>query len=345
MAKWTTNGRILACAALAVLLPLSCASAPQNSTKKKVSKSKPEPDQLFEDEDLSAGGAKGSAASSAKASKTPPVAKTGPKWSVPGAPQTDTRPAAVETPEVAESAQTPEGPAANGTKTADDRRWSICLLSFTGEDHEQLAKAACTQVRGRYPSLDRAFVRSKGNGSAVFVGRFTAPGDPAAKPLLKEVHAITDGATRPFARAMLTRWETASGGKPGPFDMRSIRAANPDKRTIYSMEVAVWSDFGSGELSVEEIRKKAEAYTARLRTQGFAAYYNHDDDRRMSIVTIGVFGEDAYNSQTMLYSDEVEAIRKRFPKLLVNGEELQRLVRTGSTETTPEKSFLVEVPK
>ncbi len=111
------------------------------------------------------------------------------------------------------------------------------------------------------------------------------------------------------------------------------------------MEVAVWSDFGSGEVSIDEIRKKAEAFTKQLRAQGQQAFYFHDDDKGMSIVTIGVFGEDAYNPQSMLYSDAVEAVRKKFPNLLVNGEELRRLTRPGSTETTPERTLLVEVPK
>ena len=65
----------------------------------------------------------------------------------------------------------------------------------------------------------------------------------------------------------------------------------------------------------------------------------------MSIVTIGIFGENAYNAKTTLYSDEVEAIKKRFPKLLVNGEDLLRPVRKGSKETTPETTLLVEVPR
>lgn len=339
-----THATTLVCALMAVAIGLAtgCASAPPKTQKKGVSRAKPDPSDLFADEDM---------APEATADVTKPAgsggqaAKAKPKWSVPGAPQTQEQSAKASPPDESLSTDPADAPEPKEAKKQDDRRWSVCLLSFTGEGHEQLAKAACSQVRGKYPALSGAFVRSKSNGSVVLVGRFSAPGDPEAKPLLDQVHAMTDGSVRPFARAMLTRWEPARAGKVGQFDLRQARLANPDQRTMYSMEVAVWSDFESGELSLEEIRKRAEAYTAKLRAQGYLAFYNHDDDRRMSIVTIGIFGHDAYNSQSMLFSDEVEAIRKKFPKLLVNGEELQRIVRSGSQETTPEKTFLIEVPR
>lgn len=219
------------------------------------------------------------------------------------------------------------------------------LLSFTGEDHALLADAACINVRGRYPKLGKAFVRERSSGSVVAIGHFAGPSDPAVKPMLDELHAVVDGATRPFARAMLTRLQTSSESAMGAFDLRRARQANPNARALYSVEVAVWSDFGSKEISLENIRKNAEDHTKKLRTQGFTAFFHHDDDRQMSIVTIGLFGPDAYNAQTMLYSSEVEAIKKKFPKLLVNGEELRRPIRKGSQETVADASLLIEVPR
>ena len=69
-----------------------------------------------------------------------------------------------------------------------------------------------------------------------------------------------------------------------------------------------------------------------MRAQGLPAFFHHDDDRRMSMVTVGLFGEDAYDAKTTLYSDEVMAIKKRFPKLKVNGEDLLKPIRKGSQE-------------
>ena len=229
---------------------------------------------------------------------------------------------------------------------ADDKggRWGVLLLSFTGDEHLESAKAACRQLRQRYPLLKGAYVREKSNGSVVLVGRFNAVDDPAAKPLAKQVQSLVDGEERPFARAFLTRVEPAKRGSSGALELRKLREENPDVRELYSLEVAVWSDFGSGEISLDEIRRQAEAYTKKLRAQGYLAFYQHDDDKRMSMVTVGAFGKDAYDSKTMVYSDEVEAIRKNFPKLLVNGEELLRPVLRGSKETTPERPILILVP-
>ncbi|MBM4102067.1 MAG: hypothetical protein FJ256_07395 [Phycisphaerae bacterium] len=232
------------------------------------------------------------------------------------------------------------------TLVGDDKggRWGVLLLSFTGEEHLESAKAACRQLRQRYPLLKDSYVREKSNGSIVLVGQFTAVDDPAAKPLAKQVQALRDGDERPFARAFLTRVEPAKRGSSSALELRRLREENPDVRELYSLEVAVWSDFGSGEISLDEIRRQAEAYTKKLRAQGYMAFYQHDDDKRMSMVTVGAFGRDAYDAKTMVYSDEVEAIRKNFPKLLVNGEELLRPVMRGSKETTPERPILILVP-
>lgn len=236
--------------------------------------------------------------------------------------------------------------AADATLLGDAQggRWGVLLLSFTGEEHLESAKAACRQLRQRYPLLKDSYVREKPNGSVVLVGRFHAVDDPAAKPLAKQVQALQDGDERPFARSFLTRVEPAKRGSSGALELRRLREENPDVRELYSLEVAVWSDFGSGEISLEEIRRQAESHTKKLRAQGYLAFYQHDDDKRMSMVTVGAFGKDAYDAKTMVYSDEVEAIRKNFPKLLVNGEELLRPVMRGSKEVTPERPILILVP-
>ncbi len=326
---------------LVVWLLAGCANATPIAAKKPTSESATDADALFSDESIvdSAPDSEVRAVDRSTAAPTsPPKAK--PSWSVPGTPVTGP----------SRSPRAPEAdPQVQGTPSApgkvDDRRWSVLLMSFTGEDHAQLARAACEQIRGRFKDLTGAFVRSKTNGSVVLVGRFASPKDPEAKPMLKAAQSIVDGNTRPFARALLTRWEPSRDTKPGPHDLRQARRANPGAARLFSLEVAVWSDFGSEQIAVDEIRKKAEAYARELRMQGSEAFYFHDDDRRMSIVTVGVFGEDAYNPQTMLFSDAVDQSRRKFPKLLVNGEELLKLKQPGSKDTVPEPSVLVEVPE
>lgn len=201
----------------------------------------------------------------------------------------------------------------------------------------------------QYPVLSDAYVKSNSSGSVVMVGRYTGLDDPAAKPRVKAVQEIQDArGGRPFARAILSRLEGSRRTGPlSPSDLRSARAMKPGNSTLYTLQVAIWSDFGSGEVSPEEIRRSAEGYCARLRSQGHAAFYYHDEDRRMSIVTVGVFGPEAYDARTTLFAPEVDELMRKFPVMLVAGEEL--LVRTDprdpNSKMLPQKPMLVEVPR
>ena len=246
----------------------------------------------------------------------------------------------------AAAAPSARAPAARGDSSAN---WGITLATFTGDGHRQAADQARSSIARQYPALSDAYVKSNSSGSVVMVGRYTGLDDPAAKPRVKAVQEIQDArGGRPFARAILSRLE--SSRRAGPLaasDLRSARAMKPGNSTLYTLQVALWSDFGSGEVSPEEIRRSAEGYCARLRSQGHAAFYYHDDDRRMSIVTVGVFGPEAYDARTTLFSPEVDELMAKFPVMLVAGEEL--LVRSDprdpNSRMLPQKPMLVEVPR
>jgi hypothetical protein len=223
------------------------------------------------------------------------------------------------------------------------------LATFTGDGHRQAADQARMSIVRQYPALSDAYVRSNTSGSVVMVGRFTGLDDPSAKPRVKAVQEIQDTrGARPFARAILSRLDTSRrSGPPAANDLRSARAMKPGNSTLYTLQVGIWSDFGSGEVSPDEIRRSAEGYCARLRSQGHAAFYYHDEDRRMSIVTVGVFGPEAYDARTTLFSPEVDALMAKFPVMLVAGEEL--LVRSDprdpKSRMVPQRPMLVEVPR
>lgn len=224
--------------------------------------------------------------------------------------------------------------------------WSIVLATFADEDHEAVAEAARLQITRLYPDLKGAFVRPSGSGSVLLWGEFDGPEDPRAKPALEKIKGITNGASRPFARAMLSRLEQASETSIGPWDLRQVRRKFPKVRVMYTLQVAAWSDLGSRTLTFDEIRRSAEAYCRQLRSQGYEAYYNHDANQMTSIVTVGVFGPNAYDPKSTLYAPEVEALLKKFPKHLVNGAEV--LVKSdprNPDRTVPQACRLVEVPR
>lgn len=233
-----------------------------------------------------------------------------------------------------------------GAGTHAPRGWSIALATFSGDDHRAVAEAACRHFAAQVPDLSGAFVRSTPSGSVVLWGSFEGPRDPLAKPTIERLKQITFGDARPFARAMLTRVDQFTEEEMHPWDLRQVRRMHPRVRIIYTLQVAAWSDLGSGALTLEQIQRSAEAYCRQLRAQGVDAWFHHDADLRTSIVTVGVFDHRAYDPQSTLFAPEVEAMRRRFPTSLLNGEEL--LLKPDPSRpnhVVPQPSRLVEVPR
>ena len=227
----------------------------------------------------------------------------------------------------------------------DGESWGIVLQTFSQDDHAARAQTALKSIRSRWPQLEGAYVRQVGGGSAVLIGTFSGPTDPRAKQQLEQVKQIVDGRARPFALAMLTRFETNPGAM-GQFDLRRARERFPNQNPLYSVQVAVWSDLGSGELSLAEVKQRAESYCKQLRTRGIEAYVFHDGGTKTSSVCVGVFGKDAYDPRSTLYSAEVEAVLRRFPKHLVNGEPLMLPYdKSDPSKLRAQPPTLVEVPK
>ena len=223
--------------------------------------------------------------------------------------------------------------------------WAIVLGTFTGPEHAEAAEQARVRLAERIPEFAGASVRSTGRGSTILWGQFSGPDDPAAQTELKRIQAYEWQGARPFARAFLTRPETTRKPPTNPMDLRNLRAQFPQADPLHTLQVAVWADF-DGSLPLEVIRRNAESFAAQLRTQGFQAWFHHDDDLKMSVVTIGAFGADAYDPRSTLYLPEIEALMKKFPAMLVNGEPL--MVRTSpqlkKSPEVPQKSMLVLVP-
>lgn len=276
------------------------------------------------------------------------------------APATDTRTLREPTPEdvaaakrlAASRPRTTRAGAGTGAATAvapEDERptWGVMLATFSGEDHRANAMTARDEISRRFPAVADCYVRTTTRGSVVLVGRFEGPQEAAAQAELKRVKEIQSNGQRVFGRAILTRvGASADLSPPGPHDLRSVRAQAP-KATMYTLQVAVWSALGTDELKMSEIKRAAESYCRELRTQGNEAYYFHDFDTRTSVVTVGVFGADAYDSKSTLYAPDVELVMRKFPKHLVNGEELRIPVdpRNPAGKTIPQAPRLVEVPK
>jgi hypothetical protein len=225
--------------------------------------------------------------------------------------------------------------------------WTVLLGTYTDEGHEAAAAnmvRSCATIDAR---LGAARVHTTGKGSMVIYGGWDDPQSPAAQAALAWIKGIELRERPVFPRAMLTRINLRHAQRQfKPAELMSVRLRYPRIDPLYTLQVAVWGDFGSGQLSLEEIRRRAEAYTRELRGRGFEAYFHHDDDQRLSMVTVGLFDHTAIDPESGLYSEEVERSLREFPEHLVNGEPLFEPTGSGRPDLgrRVQKPRLVLVP-
>ena len=227
--------------------------------------------------------------------------------------------------------------------------WAIVLLTFSAEGHQRAAANALQQLPAIAPQLGGgAWVRTTENGSIVVYGHYESPESAEAQRDLERVKTLTVRERQVFPRAILTRIRLPGAQRAlHPHELYSARKRYPNVDPLYTLEVAVWGDFESGKLSRAEIHRRAEAYAQELRAQGFEAYFYHDDDKRLSVVTVGLFDRRAIDARSGLYSSQVDVLLERFPAHLVNGELLHEPIsmRRPGRGTRVQKPLLVHVPK
>lgn len=245
------------------------------------------------------------------------------------------------------------GPAADRAgRSAGSHRstvWTIVLATFPAGGQPQVAaQNMVSQLATLAPQLTDVWVHNTDKGSMVVYGRYDGPQTKRAQADLELVKGITYRDSPMFGRAMLTRVSVGpDADRLNPMALVSVRTRYPNVDPLYTIEVAMWSDFGSGKLTLEQIHRSAEDYARQLRAKGFDAYFFHDDDSRISTVTVGLFNRTAIDHRSGLYSAEVDAVMRRFPAHLVNGEELLEPIdgHNPARGTRVQQPMLVNVPK
>jgi hypothetical protein len=223
-------------------------------------------------------------------------------------------------------------------------RWSIVLATVSGSNHEVNAKAILQKVQQESPEVRNAFIRPTERGSAVWLGRFHESNSPAAKAALARVRAITKGGRAVFGTAFMSVLPDDSS--IGPLDLRRARLMHPGINPLYTFQIAAWGTFGGNQISWAAVQKEAARYAGELRRRGHQAWYYHDSLTELSVVTIGVFDRRAYDAQSTLFSPEVELLRRKFPRHLINGEEVMVELKSGDPRSRiPQECRLVVVPE
>ena len=235
----------------------------------------------------------------------------------------------------------------SGQQTQD--QFSIVVATFTGGGHKSDANAAHASLSSRHSALaPHLRVRDRSRGSVITYGLYSGYNDDSAKQDIKALRTIASAQGTPlFGQMMLSKFKSPRARRQlHPYDLWTVRREYPTIVPIYTLEVAVWGDFDSGQLPRQQRRNAAEQYTAALRSKGFEAFFYHNDETKLSSVTVGLFSYLALDPETGFYSLEVEAMMSRFPRRLVNGQPILQYYNPGnpSQGSMEQKPCLAEVP-
>lgn len=204
--------------------------------------------------------------------------------------------------------------------------YAIVVATFTGDQHAQSAMAMKAQLTGQYPQFGYSLsLRPRSRGSVLSYGSYQGYEDQQAQRDMARLRKMLTTQGRPlFAQVLLMKFKPPRPTKNlHPYDLWTVRREFPTMVPIFTLEVAVWGDFESGEFPITRRRQASEEYAAELRKKGFEAFFYHNDDVGLSSVTVGLFGHNAVDAETGFFSPEVDAMISRFPVRLVNGQEVQ----------------------
>lgn len=228
-------------------------------------------------------------------------------------------------------------------------RYGICLATFTSDEHIMGAREYIRRIGLLMPEMaEELSLHIDKDHSKVLYGDFTGWKDPEVGKITRDLRTIQIQGRLLFQAPILT--EVIPPRDPrsiAPMELLSVRLTYPEVRTLYTVEVAVWGDFESGKLSDKQRRRLAEDYARSLRQVGHQAWYDHNERKKMSTVTVGIFDHTAIDPDSGIYSQAVDRVMSRFPARLVNGELLMEPVSPGDpgAGTRVQKPRMVEVPK
>ncbi len=231
--------------------------------------------------------------------------------------------------------------------SAESAPWSIVLNTFSGEGHAEHARTMMANLGNIAPQLlDRAHIRSTDRGSMVLYSAYPDPDDQRAKRDLEMVKAITFREMQVFPRAFLTRAGAVAQRDDDPLALMTVRQRHPNVNPLYTLQVAAWSDLDSGQMTPDEVRRKAEAYAQELRAKGYEAYFHHEPGSRTSSVTVGLFDRTSYDVREGILDPALHRLFELFPEHLLNGEPALELIDRFNPKkgTHPQAPVLVLVP-
>ena len=148
--------------------------------------------------------------------------------------------------------------------------YAITVATFTGAHHNEAAREAASAFVLLRPDVGKMLVvRPRRRGSVLTFGSYSGYSDPSAQEDLKILRSIRLANGRPaFGQMILTRFRSPRAMQSlHPYDLWTVRRDYPTIVPIYTLDVAIWGDFDSGQLPKAKRRSLAEKYAASLRTK------------------------------------------------------------------------------
>lgn len=222
--------------------------------------------------------------------------------------------------------------------------WTIECFGFQGRDHHQTAESIAA-VLGQAAGIDKRKVHvGHGPGkSTIYYGTYHRNIDR-----MKGTREIPDDLRRDLD---LVRELVDDRGRRLFIGARMVRKPLPDVGSaewnlqnvdgVYSLQVAAFEPIPQR----RNYKQAAVNHARRLRLRGYHAYYHHDTARALSVVTVGIFGEDAVIKRDgrTTYSDEVRELQRKenFRYNLTNGAVWHAIIDGARA---PVRSLLVRIP-
>jgi hypothetical protein len=228
--------------------------------------------------------------------------------------------------------------------------WSIVLVSFREGEQDVEAQRGLERVRN-LAGLKDAYLEKRGPATVIAYGRYEtqAAGEKDLAKIRKL--SVTEGGVtaQPFSTAMLAPPAEIRGSMP-EYDLRNVRQQKD--WAAYTLQVGVYGRIDGPPTAKElaEFRAAAEKAAVQLRREGEEAYYVHGPNK--SMVTIGVFSLEDFDSQTRFEAPQITQLRKRYPYNLLNGQGVRNSVKITDPKTGKvvrqqqlQKSALINIPK
>ncbi|MEE9295142.1 MAG: hypothetical protein V3W34_09325 [Phycisphaerae bacterium] len=236
-------------------------------------------------------------------------------------------------------------PMAGVTGCQTGEPWTIECFGFQGPDHHQTAESIAA-VLGQADGIDKrkVHVRHSPGKSTICYGTYHRNIDR-----MKGTREIPDDLRRDLG---LVRELVDDRGRRLFIGARMVRKPLPDVGPaewnlenaggVYSLQVAAFEPTPQR----RNYKQAAVHHTRRLRLRGYDAYYHHDSARAVSVVTVGIFGEDAVIKRDgrTTYNDEVRELQRKenFRYNLTNGAIWHAII---DGQKAPVRSLLVRIPR